>query len=141
MEEEIFSFSWVVLLGHEMKKGPTEERRSSVDPNYWNWINRCKQGLTLKLALVLRDEMDQFVYVDIVNGEVAHTYVGTEIELKEAKIVLSGTKEAWLEIVEGRKEPSQMIMTGKIKITNGSLSFFYKRIYYFSELLRCLTKC
>lgn len=140
MEDQLFSFSWVTLIDHEMKKGPTDDRRNSVDPNYWEWINQCKQGLTLKLSLVLLDDIDQYVYVDIENGEVLHSYVGTEHDLEEAQVVLSGTKEAWLEVIEARKEPSQLIMSGKIRFTKGSLSFFYKRIYYFSELLRCFTR-
>lgn len=140
MVEELFSFSWVTLIDYEMKKGPTEKRKNKVSPNYWDWINHCKQGLTLKCALVLVDTSERYVYIDIENGEVLHTYIGSEQELQEAEIVLAGTKTGWLEIIKEKKEPAQLIMSGKINLTKGSVSFFYRRIYYFSELLRCFSR-
>ncbi|PWA06395.1 hypothetical protein DCC39_17445 [Pueribacillus theae] len=140
MNHELFSVEWVEQVEKEMKKGPSLERKNSVEPNYWNWIENCKKNLNIKLALVMKNDdgqNDRYAYFNIKEGEVVNGYIGTFEERGSADVVLSGTKADWIEVIEGPRNLTQNMMYRKIKLAQGNIHFFFRNIYYFVELLRC----
>lgn len=140
MNYELFSPKWLEEVDREMKRGPSEERKRSVNASYWKWIDKCKQELYLVLCLVLLGGDSRYVYFEIKNGEVSRSFVGTPNDKSRANIVLSGTEKDWIEMIDGQGDLSQKILSRKIRLVDGNPQFFYKRIYLFIELLRCLVR-
>lgn len=139
MGYHLFSREWVNQVTEEMKNGPSPERKSAIDSNYWTWIDECKQKMDIRLSLVLKggeNQEDRYAYFNLKQGEVVNGYLGTAEERGSADFVLAGQYDDWYEIIEGPRELTQNMMYRKIRLLQGNLHSFYRGIYFFVELLR-----
>lgn len=128
---------WVEQFAAEVKKGPTAERKAAVDPNYWEWIERVKQQMDIRLALLLKDDReDRFAYLDFEKGELTNCHIGTQDEQDSADFVLAGSIEGWREMVAGDRQLTQNLMYRKLRLAQGNLHSYFRGIYFFVELLR-----
>ena len=138
----LFSEDWVEECIKEMKKGPDPERKKSIHSNYWKWVEQCKRKMDIRLALVLKDDEhgSSFAYFVLKQGEVEDGYLGKADERGTANFVLAANREDWKEILEGPRDITQNIMYRKINLVQGNLHSFFRSIYFFVELLRCMTR-
>ncbi|MFC7392887.1 SCP2 sterol-binding domain-containing protein [Scopulibacillus cellulosilyticus] len=135
---QLFSNEWVEQFSKELKKGPSFERKQAVDDHYWQWIDKCKGKMDIRLALVLTEQnsLDRYAYFDLKKGELVHSHLGTEEERSSADFVLGGSKDDWFEIINGKRELTQNLMYRKLRLLQGNLHAFFRGIYFFVELLR-----
>ena len=61
------------------------------------------------------------VRVEIRHGECLTAKSAPEADLTEASYVLTGTGTAWRDLLSGRQNPLTALMTGKVRLTRGSL--------------------
>lgn len=61
------------------------------------------------------------VRVEIRHGECLTTKPAPEPEPSEASYVLAGTGTTWRDVLSGRQNPLTALMTGKLRLTRGSL--------------------
>lgn len=143
MEYTLFSEEWIEQAEKEMKAGPSQERLQTVEANYWEWIKTNKKGMNIRLALVLKgqeEKDDRYAYFDIKEGEVESSFLGNADERGSADIVLSGTYDGWLETLRGSRSVQQNIMYRNIKLTQGNIHFFFRKIYIFVELIGTIVR-
>ncbi|HET7579188.1 MAG TPA: SCP2 sterol-binding domain-containing protein [Bacillales bacterium] len=137
MAYSLLSKQWVEQFAAEVKKGPTAERTKAVDPNYWEWIEKVKQQMDIRLALVLKDDREnRFAYLDFEKGELINYHIGTQDEQASADFVLSGSLDDWQEVITGPRQLTQNLMYRKLRLTQGNLHSYFRGIYFFVELLR-----
>ncbi len=132
----LFSQEWLDRFAEEIRKGPSPERLQKVDDNYWQWIERRKPDLNLRLALVIKEEPEQYAYLEFKNGELADWRLGTADERHTADFVLGGTREDWQEVLTGPRDLTQNIMYRRLRLFQGNLHAFFRGIYFFVETLR-----
>jgi putative sterol carrier protein len=132
----LFSQEWLDRFAEEIQKGPSPERLQKVDDNYWQWIERRKPDLNLRLALVIKEEPEQYAYLEFKNGELADWHLGTADERHTADFVLGGTREDWQEVLTGPRDLTQNIMYRRLRLFQGNLHAFFRGIYFFVETLR-----
>ena len=78
----------------------------------------------------------QAVRVEIRHGECLIFQPVAEAELAESGYVLTGTGSAWRELLSGRQNPLTALMTGKIRLTKGSLVALMPHAAMARELIR-----
>lgn len=62
------------------------------------------------------------VFLDLWHGQCRAARVASPDDLSTAAYVLSGTAVAWREVLSGRMAPLMAFMSGKIRLTKGSMS-------------------
>lgn len=139
----LFSEEWIEQVEKEMRAGPSEERLETVEDNYWEWIETNKQDITIRLGLVLNGENEgesRYAYFEIKEGEVESSFLGSAEERGTADVILGAGYDGWIETIEGPREVPQNIMYRDIKLEQGNIHFFFRKIYFFVELLRNLVR-
>jgi putative sterol carrier protein len=61
------------------------------------------------------------VFLDLWHGSCRGARVATPEDLESAQYILTGTSQAWRGILTGKVAPLTAVMTGKIRLTRGSL--------------------
>ena len=61
------------------------------------------------------------VRVDIRLGECLTAKTATDADIAEGSYVLTATGTAWSEVLSGRQNPLTALMTGKLRLTRGSI--------------------
>ena len=61
------------------------------------------------------------VFLDLWHGSCRAARVATPADLEEARYILSGTSPTWRGILSGKLAPLTAVMTGKIRLTKGSV--------------------
>ena len=62
------------------------------------------------------------VYFDLWHGECRAARLASPTDAGAARYVLSGSTSAWEQVLSGRVAPLLAVMTGKLKLTRGSLA-------------------
>ena len=79
------------------------------------------------VALVMNREGSQApesraVFLDLWHGQCRAARMATPEDLAAARYILSGTAPAWRGVLSGTMAPLTAIMTGKIRLTKGSMA-------------------
>lgn len=78
----------------------------------------------------------QAVRVEIRYGECLTAQPAADADLTEASYVLTATGAAWKELLAGRQNPLTALMTGKLRLTRGSLMALMPYAAMARELIR-----
>jgi putative sterol carrier protein len=62
------------------------------------------------------------VFVDLWHGDCRAARVASEEDLESARYVLTGVAPAWRDVLSGKLAPLTAVMTGKIKLSRGSMA-------------------
>lgn len=77
--------------------------------------------IVLTMSGLSGEENERRVFLDLHRGECREARAGTAEDEAAAKYVLSGSATAWQQVLMGTLAPLFAIMSGKLKITKGSL--------------------
>ena len=67
-------------------------------------------------------DVSRQVFFDLWHGECRGARVASPTDAGAARYVLSGSTSAWEQVLNGRVAPLLAVMTGKLKLTRGSLA-------------------
>ena len=84
-----------------------------------NWVGDVAVVMTKSTA---GDSPMRAVRVDIRHGECVTAEPIRESEIEQAGFVLTATGAVWREVLAGRQNPLVALMTGKLRLTKGSLA-------------------
>ena len=77
----------------------------------------------------------QQVFFDLWHGECRAARVASADDAADARYVLSGTAGAWEQVLSGRVAPLLAVMSGKLRLTRGSLTALLPYIGAAKELV------
>ncbi|MCU0515007.1 MAG: Fis family transcriptional regulator [Anaerolineae bacterium] len=108
---KVFSQDWAHAYHLAINANP---KYAATSPN-WEWG---------KLAMVLREATDsRAVLLDLFRGDCRGvSSVTAETATAEAAFVIEGSEAIWREVLEGRLAPLMGLMTGRLKLSKGSLA-------------------
>ena len=67
-------------------------------------------------------DAERTVFLDLWHGDCREARVGAADDPERASFVLAGTAGAWRQVLSGRVAPLMAIMTGRLRLTKGSLT-------------------
>jgi len=113
MATEVFSDAWAAEWCRVLNSRPAYQAAAA------NW----EGGVALVMA---RDgsatSEERAVYLDLWHGQCREARMATPEDLDATRYVLSGTASGWRGVLSGTMAPLTAIMTGKIRLTKGSLA-------------------
>ena len=62
------------------------------------------------------------IFLDLWHGHCREARVARDDDLESARFVLSGSGAAWRDVLTGRLAPLMAVMSGKIRLTRGSMA-------------------
>jgi len=80
------------------------------------------------------------VFVDLWHGECREARQALPGDLDRAPYVIRGDEDTWHAVLEGRAEPLQALMTGKLKLEKGSIGALAFHIRSARELVACASR-
>jgi putative sterol carrier protein len=108
-----FSAAWAEAWGRELNTNPVYRQAAA------KW-----EG-DIVLAMGPADgAATRAVYLDLWHGVCRAARAATAADLAAARYVFQGTRDAWQAVLQGTLAPTMAIMTGKLKLTRGSLMDF-----------------
>ena len=113
MTMEAFSEAWGSRWCHVLNNRPTYQTAAAA----WEGA----------VALVMtRDGSPQSetraVFLDLWHGACREARVATDADLESARYILTGTSQSWRGVLSGKVAPLTAVMTGKIRLTKGSMA-------------------
>ena len=75
------------------------------------------------------------VYLDLWHGACRGAWVARPADLEAAHYILSGTSQAWRGVLSGKVAPLTAVMTGKIRLTKGSMGALVPYVSAARELI------
>lgn len=113
MKTEIFSAAWAREWS----------RRLNRSASYRDAARDWEGSIALVILRNSRDPDDRLaVYADLVHGECKSARPASAEDLESARYVLTGLAPAWKSVLAGKTAPLMAVMTGKLKLTRGSLA-------------------
>ena len=79
------------------------------------------EGAILLMMTAVPDQGERRVFLDLWHGDCRVARAGSPEDEASARYILSGTVIAWRQILAGTVAPLMAIMTGKLRLTKGSL--------------------
>jgi putative sterol carrier protein len=83
---------------------------------------------------------ERAVFVDLWHGECREARQAQAGDLDKAPYVIRGDEETWHNVLEGRAEPLQALMMGKLKLEKGSIGALAFHIRSARELVACASR-
>jgi len=82
-------------------------------------------------------EQDMAMLLDVHEGKCRSTsYLEADGARKAAAFVVEATYERWKEVIEGKLDPTKAMMTGRIKLTKGSLPTMLRYVNSSKQLVK-----
>jgi len=81
------------------------------------------------------DGESRSVYLDLWHGACRGARVAEPADLEAARYILSGTSQAWRGVLSGKVAPLTAVMTGKIRLTKGSMGALVPYVSAARELI------
>lgn len=106
---KFFSNEWAEELKNQINLN--QEYRNSSEGWQWPLVLSLKNNAT-----------DQFLFLDLIDGECKEVHVPTEEELKEVNFIISANNESWKKILTGLLSPMQALMMKSLTIDKGNMS-------------------
>lgn len=112
MPLEAFSEEWSREWCHVLNNRPSYQQAAAT------W----EGGVALVMTQDGSPESEsRSVYLDLWHGSCRGAWVARAADLEAARYILSGTAQAWRGVLSGEVAPLTAVMTGKIRLTKGSL--------------------
>lgn len=83
---------------------------------------------------------ERAVFVDLWRGECREARQARPGDLDRAPYVIRGDEDTWHAVLEGRLEPLQALVTGKLKLEKGSIGALAFHIRSARELVACASR-
>ncbi|MDZ4675751.1 MAG: SCP2 sterol-binding domain-containing protein [Gemmatimonadota bacterium] len=108
-----FSSAWVEAWGHELNSNPAYQQAAAT------W-----EG-DIVLEMAGDDEPgDRAVYLDLWHGVCRAARAATAADHSGARYLFRANRDAWRQVLAGKLTPATAILTGKLRLTRGSLADF-----------------
>ncbi len=85
--------------------------------------------------MALPDGVERPVFLDLWHGECREARVARAEDAEASRYVMAGDVEAWRQVLGGRTPPMLAFMTGKLKLTKGSLLELLPYVHAAKELV------
>ncbi|MEP6573431.1 MAG: SCP2 sterol-binding domain-containing protein [Gemmatimonadota bacterium] len=126
---EVFSNAWAAACARELNGRPAYQAAAAT------W----EGAVVLQMSGGDIDVPDRAVFLDLWHGQCRTARAAAPGDLDMAAYVLAGTIDAWRGVLEGRTAPLLAIMSGKLRITKGSLAGLAPYIGAAKELVAAAT--
>ena len=83
---------------------------------------------------------ERAVFVDLWHGQCREARTAQPGDLDRAPYVIRGDEETWHNVLEGRAEPLQALMMGRLKLAKGSIGALAFHIRSARELVACASR-
>jgi putative sterol carrier protein len=87
-----------------------------------------------------REHGGRAVFVDLWHGECREARLAQPGDLDRAPYVIRGDEDTWHAVLEGRMEPLQALMMGKLKLEKGNIGSLAFHIRSARELVACASR-
>ena len=79
-------------------------------------------------------------YLDLWHGECREGRAATPDDVAKAPYVVSADAYTWRQVLEGRLEPIQGLLRGKLKLVKGNMAVLARYVAAAKELVACATR-
>lgn len=83
---------------------------------------------------------ERAVFVDLWHGECREARSARDGDLDRAPYVIRGDEQTWHDVLEGRLEPLQALVTGRLKLEKGNIGALAFHIRSARELVACASR-
>ncbi len=111
MAIEIFSDEWARACSHAINRRPSYREAAA------NW-----EGDVVLRMYGDDPESARAVYLDLWHGECREARAAGDADLEAARHVLEASPGAWQQLLQGQLAPLLALVTGRLKVTRGSLT-------------------
>jgi len=110
-EVPVFSDAWARACAEMLK----------LQDGYRSAAAGWEATIMLTMSAIEADGSERRVFLDLWRGECRMARAASQEDEAEARYVLSGTVVAWQQVLTGSVAPLLAIMTGKLRLSKGSL--------------------
>ncbi len=132
MSLEVFTQPWAVALGEELQA--SQPYRTAAASWEGSLVLRTPESSS-ENEDHSQEVAPSAVFLDFWHGECRGARVAGEKELADADYVLVGESAIWQRVLAGELEPIFGIMSGKLKLTKGSLAALLPHVAAAKELV------
>jgi hypothetical protein len=144
---EFWSREWAQAVKDAVNAGPTPEARAKKIERFWEWIERTREHVNCRLALVVkglpapgRRPARDALLLDLERGRCLRARLVTREEAEAAAdYLLAGSYADWRDIMAGF-DMGKAVMYRKLLLEQGEVLEFFKSIYYWTESLASIQR-
>jgi hypothetical protein len=139
-----FGREWAQAAKEAINAGPDAAARAKKIERFWEWIEKAKQYVNCRLALVVEGLPAtggrNCLLLDLESGRCVRARLATRADAEaSAPYILAGSFEDWRQIMAGF-DMGKAVMYRKLLLEKGEVLVFFKSIYYWTESLACLQR-
>jgi hypothetical protein len=139
-----FGREWAQAAKAAINAGPDAAARAKKIERFWEWIEKAKQHVNCRLALVVSGMPASggrnTLLLDLEAGRCVRARLATRDDAEaSATYVLVGGFDDWRQIMAGF-DMGKAVMYRKLLLEKGEVLVFFKSIYYWTESLACLQR-
>lgn len=143
-EQELLSPAWLEAVRESVNGWPPPEERAKKLDNYWQWCERAASEFQGTLALGIRglpaaNGDTAYVALELANGRCTGVRTLTPEEARRATFALVGSYSDWRDLFH-QYDMGKAVMYRKLRLESGDLLAFFRRVFYFIEVLSSVCK-
>lgn len=136
-----FSAEWAARVAVVVDAGPARETRAEKLDTYWDWIDRVRAGYQGSWALSVRHLPPHGELACLVlewrDGRCVGARIADAQSSESAAFLLSADYTDWQALLGGY-DPGRAVMYRKLLLERGTVLDFFRVVYFFIEVLRCV---
>lgn len=136
-----FSAEWAAWVGVVADAGPAREIRAGKQDTYWGWIDRVRAGYGGSWALSVRHLPPHgepaCLLLEWRDGRCVGARIADVRGASSAAFLLSADYADWQALLGGY-DPGRAVIYRKLLLERGSVLEFFRVVYFFIEVLRCV---
>ncbi len=129
MSYEVFTHDWAVAWGEAIRA--SDAYRTAAQR--WQW--------PIVITMALGPELpERSVFLDLFEGDCREARSAAETDRAAVPFIISGDFQSWKQVLERDLDPILALMTGKLKLTKGSLASLIPYVTSARELVAAASR-